>query len=125
MAAAPPTVLAGAARAEAVQVVANMAVGVLEGGRDDQQFSENCWAHLDRLAVVYLRQSSMAQVREHTESTMRQYGLVEEAVAGLGPRGRTGDRHRPGGLRPVGRGPGRVRRAGVAGVHRRGRGDLR
>ena len=34
----------------------------------------------DRLAVVYLRQSSMAQVREHTESTMRQYGLVEEAV---------------------------------------------
>jgi DNA invertase Pin-like site-specific DNA recombinase len=37
-------------------------------------------AHLDQLAVVYLRQSSMAQVREHTESTMRQYGLVEEAV---------------------------------------------
>jgi hypothetical protein len=36
--------------------------------------------HRDRLAVVYLRQSSMAQVREHTESTMRQYGLVEEAV---------------------------------------------
>ena len=30
--------------------------------------------------MVYLRQSSMAQVREHTESTMRQYGLVEEAV---------------------------------------------
>jgi DNA invertase Pin-like site-specific DNA recombinase len=37
-------------------------------------------AHLDRLAVVYLRQSSIAQVREHAESTMRQYGLVEEAV---------------------------------------------
>ena len=37
-------------------------------------------AHLDRLAVVYLRQSSMAQVREHTESTMRQYGLGEEPV---------------------------------------------
>jgi len=36
--------------------------------------------HRDRLAVVYLRQSSMAQVRGHTESTMRQYGLVEEAV---------------------------------------------
>jgi DNA invertase Pin-like site-specific DNA recombinase len=36
--------------------------------------------HRDRLAVVYLRQSSMAQVREHTESTMRQYGLAEEAV---------------------------------------------
>ena len=37
--------------------------------------------HRERLAVVYLRQSSMAQVREHTESTMRQYGLTEEAVA--------------------------------------------
>ena len=37
--------------------------------------------HRERLAVVYLRQSSMAQVREHTESTMRQYGLAEEAVA--------------------------------------------
>ncbi len=37
--------------------------------------------HRSRTAVIYLRQSSMAQVREHTESTMRQYGLVEEAVA--------------------------------------------
>jgi DNA invertase Pin-like site-specific DNA recombinase len=37
-------------------------------------------AHRERVALVYLRQSSMAQVREHTESTMRQYGLVEEAV---------------------------------------------
>jgi hypothetical protein len=37
-------------------------------------------AHRARLAVIYLRQSSMAQVREHTESTTRQYGLVEEAV---------------------------------------------
>jgi DNA invertase Pin-like site-specific DNA recombinase len=36
--------------------------------------------HLDRNAVVYLRQSSMAQVHEHTESTMRQYGLADEAV---------------------------------------------
>jgi hypothetical protein len=38
-------------------------------------------AHRDRLAVIYLRQSSMAQVREHTESTTRQYGLAEVAVA--------------------------------------------
>ena len=37
-------------------------------------------SHRDRTAVIYLRQSSMAQVREHTESTMRQYGLAEEAV---------------------------------------------
>ncbi|MQA05849.1 MAG: recombinase [Streptosporangiales bacterium] len=37
-------------------------------------------SHRDRLAAVYLRQSSMAQVREHTESTTRQYGLADEAV---------------------------------------------
>jgi DNA invertase Pin-like site-specific DNA recombinase len=37
-------------------------------------------SHRERLAVVYLRQSSMAQVREHTESTMRQYGLAGEAT---------------------------------------------
>ncbi len=36
--------------------------------------------HRDRLALVYARQSSMAQVRQHTESTLRQYGLVEEAA---------------------------------------------
>ena len=39
--------------------------------------------HRQRAAVIYLRQSSMAQVREHTESTARQYGLAEVA-AGLG-----------------------------------------
>jgi DNA invertase Pin-like site-specific DNA recombinase len=37
-------------------------------------------SHRDRLAVVYLRQSSMAQVRENTESTARQYALADEAV---------------------------------------------
>ena len=37
-------------------------------------------SHRDRLAVIYVRQSSMAQVREHTESTARQYALAEEAV---------------------------------------------
>jgi excisionase family DNA binding protein len=36
--------------------------------------------HRDRLAVIYLRQSSMAQVRCHTESTTRQYGLADEAI---------------------------------------------
>jgi DNA invertase Pin-like site-specific DNA recombinase len=39
--------------------------------------------HRDRLALVYLRQSTAAQVREHTESTMRQYALADSA-AGLG-----------------------------------------
>ena len=36
-------------------------------------------AHLERLAIVYVRQSSLAQVRQHTESTQRQYALAEEA----------------------------------------------
>jgi DNA invertase Pin-like site-specific DNA recombinase len=37
--------------------------------------------HLDLAAVIYVRQSTLAQVREHTESTMRQYALADEAVA--------------------------------------------
>jgi DNA invertase Pin-like site-specific DNA recombinase len=37
--------------------------------------------HLDRVAVVYVRQSTLAQVREHTESTARQYALAEQALA--------------------------------------------
>jgi DNA invertase Pin-like site-specific DNA recombinase len=62
-------------------------------------------AHLERLAVLYVRQSSLAQVRDHTESTARQYALVEEAVrlgwdssrtlvidADLGTSGRTASR---------------------------------
>ena len=38
--------------------------------------------HLDRLAVVYVRQSTMEQVFDHQESTRLQYGLVQRAVAG-------------------------------------------
>src|ERR1700758_4148174 len=37
-------------------------------------------AHLERSALVYVRQSTIAQVREHTESTARQYALVQEAA---------------------------------------------
>jgi DNA invertase Pin-like site-specific DNA recombinase len=36
--------------------------------------------HLERSAVVYVRQSTIAQVREHTESTARQYALAQEAA---------------------------------------------
>ena len=36
--------------------------------------------HRDRLALIYLRQSTAAQVRDHTESTMRQYALADAAV---------------------------------------------
>ena len=36
--------------------------------------------HLNRMAYVYVRQSSLRQVREHTESTERQYQLRERAL---------------------------------------------
>jgi DNA invertase Pin-like site-specific DNA recombinase len=37
--------------------------------------------HLERTAVVYLRQSTLKQVYEHRESTNRQYALRNRAVA--------------------------------------------
>jgi DNA invertase Pin-like site-specific DNA recombinase len=37
--------------------------------------------HLQRLAIVYVRQSHPQQVAEHVESTARQYALVDRAVA--------------------------------------------
>ncbi len=39
--------------------------------------------HLERNAVIYVRQSSLIQVRDNTASTMRQYDLVQRAL-GLG-----------------------------------------
>lgn len=36
--------------------------------------------HLERMAVVYLRQSTMRQVHEHRESTARQYNLQQRAI---------------------------------------------
>jgi DNA invertase Pin-like site-specific DNA recombinase/transposase-like protein len=38
-------------------------------------------SHLRRPAVIYVRQSTLAQVERNTESTMRQYGLAARAVA--------------------------------------------
>ncbi len=37
--------------------------------------------HLDRAALVYVRQSTPQQVLDHRESTDRQYALAERAVA--------------------------------------------
>jgi DNA invertase Pin-like site-specific DNA recombinase len=37
-------------------------------------------AHRERLAIIYVRQSTLAQVYGHTESTARQYGLADEAT---------------------------------------------
>src|SRR5215813_14541320 len=44
--------------------------------------------HLDRKAIVYIRQSSPQQVAEHRESTARQYALADVAVALGWPRDR-------------------------------------
>jgi len=65
-------------------------------------------SHLERIAIVYVRQSTLVQVREHTESTLRQYDLAAQAArlgwpgtaievidAGLGLSGRTAS-HRDG-----------------------------
>ena len=38
-------------------------------------------SHLERAALIYIRQSTLAQVRENTESTARQYALADTAVA--------------------------------------------
>lgn len=37
--------------------------------------------HLERMAIVYVRQSTQQQVLEHRESTARQYALADRAVA--------------------------------------------
>jgi hypothetical protein len=37
--------------------------------------------HLDRLAIVYVRQSTLRQVMEHLESRERQYDLASHAMA--------------------------------------------
>ena len=68
-------------------------------------------SHRRRAALVYLRQSTLVQVREHTESTLRQYALQDKAVelgwapgdvevidtdlgiSGASTRGREGYRH--------------------------------
>jgi DNA invertase Pin-like site-specific DNA recombinase len=44
--------------------------------------SEKVWPwHRDRLAIVYVRQSTVQQVLDHQESTRLQYGLVDRAQA--------------------------------------------
>ncbi len=37
-------------------------------------------SHLERAAIVYVRPSTLMQVREHTESTLRQYDLAGQAA---------------------------------------------
>ena len=42
--------------------------------------------HRERVAYVYVRQSSPRQVREHQESRRRQYAFAEQARAPTSPR---------------------------------------
>ena len=42
-------------------------------------------SHRQRAALIYLRQSSMAQVRENTDPTRSQYALADKAAV-LGER---------------------------------------
>jgi DNA invertase Pin-like site-specific DNA recombinase len=41
--------------------------------------SKLCLEYLGRGAVVYVRQSTLGQVAEHTESRRRQYALADSA----------------------------------------------
>src|SRR5579863_4526220 len=54
--------------------------GLGEGGHGERAGSKVRERHLGRLAVVYVRQSTMAQVIEHGESTRLQYGLSGRAA---------------------------------------------
>src|ERR671929_4671 len=59
------------------------------GTEDGQWYTEKLLPrHWERLAVVYVRQSTMQQVLEHQESTRLQYGLVQRAVAWGWPESR-------------------------------------
>jgi hypothetical protein len=42
--------------------------------------------HRDRLAIVYIRQSTLQQVGHNQESTRLQYGLVDRANSSAGHR---------------------------------------
>src|SRR6201987_2956613 len=48
---------------------------------DSEAHQKVTTAHLSRLAYLYVRQSTLRQVFENTESTHRQYALRERAVA--------------------------------------------
>jgi DNA invertase Pin-like site-specific DNA recombinase len=57
-------------------------MSLYHGAEEWQWYTEKILLrHWERLAVVYVRQSTMQQVLEHQESTRLQYGLVQRAVA--------------------------------------------
>ncbi|MDF3017051.1 MAG: Mobile element protein [Thermomicrobiales bacterium] len=56
--------------------------------RQDLLPDKICSTHRDRLAIVYIRQSTPQQIERHQESTRLQYALVERAVHFGWPRER-------------------------------------
>jgi hypothetical protein len=52
-------------------------------------------SHRERLCLVYVRQSTLAQTRANTESLERQYELAGRAVALVGPGAGPGGGRRP------------------------------
>ena len=63
-------------------VLSAAAVAILSVIEDRETgHGQNREEDLDRRAYVYVRQSSLAQVQHHQESTQRQYRLQERAVA--------------------------------------------
>ena len=74
--------------------------------------------HLKRTAYLYVRQSTLRQVVEHTESTKRQYALKQRAVQ-LGWRARAGhcDRQRSRRVRRIDGGSRRLPEAGGRSQH--------
>src|SRR2546430_10151716 len=59
------------------------------GTEEGQWYTEKiCPRHWERLAVVYVRQSTMQQVLEPQESTRLPYGLVRRAIAWGWPEAR-------------------------------------
>ena len=55
------------------------AIGPLTGGKIQNH-------HRNRLAIIYVRQSTLQQVTRHQESTRLQYGLVDRALSLGWPR---------------------------------------
>ena len=55
------------------------ATGPLTGGKIQNH-------HRNRLAIIYVRQSTLQQVTRHQESTRLQYGLVDRALSLGWPR---------------------------------------
>ncbi len=116
--------LTGPARAEAVAALANMTICVL-GGASERRAQDNEQpppaGGADLPAPVF--DGPGPRAHRVDQEPVRAGG--QGGRAGLAAQRHRGDRHRPGDLRQVGRGPGGVHRAGDQGVLGGGGGDLR